>query len=225
MDPFSPGTLGERLMSIVRFVICITVVQFLLVWMIGFLTLAWAQANDNQVMAKVVRYATTDDGYYGVFDISGLQEYVTIRLSNKQFDGLNTTKNDLWALSRDIEPMWLDSGHPFPMFSNDVVYPDWYRLLRPGVDYCKPALYYLTLQLTFALSFMFTFGGSTRRKTKSFYEQHREITQSFKQSKKKPEPPPGRNVSELWGEIPSPPKRPIPPDCQVSNDSVFGGHE
>ena len=47
MDPFSPDYLSERLIRIVRPMVCITVIQFLLVWWVGFLTLSWAQVYDN----------------------------------------------------------------------------------------------------------------------------------------------------------------------------------
>ncbi len=224
MDPFSPDYWSERLMRIVRPMACITVIQFLLVWWVGFLTLSWAQVHDNQVPAKVVRYGPGTTGYFGVFDIPGLQDYMTVRLTDKQYDGLIASPNEVWVLSRDIEPLWLDTGHPFPMFLEGETYPDWYRVLRPGVEYCKPAIVYLIIQFSWCVLFMIFYGSPIRPKTKGFYQAHRELTESFKQPPRKPSAPPGRIVSELYGEIPPPPKPPVPPTYQVSDDSVFGDH-
>lgn len=225
MDPFSQNYLSERLLRVVRLMVCITVIQFLLLWWVGFLTLSWAQVHDNQVPAKVVRYGLSAHGYFGVFDVPGLPDYIRVYLTDKQHNGIAASPSENWMLSRDIEPLWLDTGRPFPMFLEGETYPDWYLLLRPGIEYCKPALLYLTIQLGFGVLFMIFFGGSTRPKTKGFYEQQREITQSFKRPAKKPTPPPGRIVSELWGEIPPPPEPPVPPTYRVSDDSVFGRHE
>lgn len=224
MDPFSPDYWSERLMRIVRPMACITVIQFLLVWWVGFLTLSWAQVHDNQVPAKVVRYGLSVDGYFGVFDVPGLPDYIRVYLTNKQHDSINASSSEIWVLSRDIEPLWLDTGHPFPMFLEGETYPDWYRVLRPGVEYCKPAIVYLIIQFAFSLLFMISLGVNSSPKTKGFYQAHRELTESFKQPPKKPSAPPDRVVSELYGEIPPLPKPPVPPTYQVSDDSVFGGH-
>ena len=82
MDPFSRDYLFERLLRVVRLMVCITVIQFLLLWWVGFLTLSWAQVNDNQVPAKVVRYGLSAHGYFGVFDVPGLPDYIRVYLSN-----------------------------------------------------------------------------------------------------------------------------------------------
>ena len=82
MDPFSRDYLFERLLRVVRLMVCITVIQFLLLWWVGFLTLSWAQVHANQVPAKVVRYALSAHSYFGVFDVPGLPDYIRVYLSN-----------------------------------------------------------------------------------------------------------------------------------------------
>jgi len=157
-----------------------TVFMFLTVWLFGVTVLIWTDSNDNQVEAELVQFAEYNGIYYGVFNFSEYSEYLNFQLTYKQFDQLRYNQNKVWLLSRDVNPFLLDSGHQLPMFSDKVKYPDWYRTVRPLVEYCRPLLFYLFLQFIVIMVFIMIdypadVGGG--------YEIHRNLQRNLKRNR------------------------------------------